>query len=195
MNGEAGTSRIGRRELIGASILGLGLAASAPAQACSLTAQRLSPYSDRECRRKLRLFVDLLNEGPQLSAEAISERAANLAVSLDNAMVEEAVGNQGTWQDQRERFYREFRLSGGKLDPRPIRLHEANLIRRLGNHATYQFTLERYSYHEADPEGCNGMFVHDEFYGVDRISYLATFTANILTTVKLFPEWPLEARA
>jgi hypothetical protein len=186
---------LARRELMGAAAIGLGLAAFSPAAACSLTATRLAPFRDDQCRRGLQAFVDLLNAGPGLSAEALSDRASELGVSLDQAMVETLVGNQGTFYDQRDRFYREFRLSDGKLDPRPIRLSEANLIRRYRNRATYQFTLERYSYHAADPEGCNGMFVHDEFYGVDRISYLATFSANILATVKLFPEWPLEARA
>jgi hypothetical protein len=36
------------------------------------------------------------------------------------------------------------------------------------------------------------MFVHDEYYGYDRISCLATLTANRLATVRRFPEWYLE---
>ena len=185
----------GRRELIAAGVVGLGLVAAAPVEACSLTAVRRRPYSDSECRRELQRFVNLLNAAPILSPEALSERAQELSVTLDETMVENAVGDEGSWDEQRDRFYREFKISDGKPDPRPIRLREANLIRRLGNRAAYQFTLERYSYHAADEEGCNGMFTHDEYYGVDRTSYLATFVANGLEAVKDFPEWPLEARA
>jgi len=92
-------------------------------------------------------------------------------------------------------FYKEFRLSAGRPDPRPIRISELNLLRRVGTRAVYQFTLDRYSYHSADDDGCNGMFTHDEFYGVDRVAYLATFSNNQLQQIKLFQDWPLETPA
>jgi|GEM_PF-2763623 len=185
-----------RREFLLAGAVGLGALAAPAAEACSLVAERNTPFSEQACLRELRRFVDLLNRGPEMSLEAIAKEADELPVTVDREMIYETVAEENeTETDKAYFFYKEFRLSDGKLDPRPIRVGQANLIRRLRNRATYQFTLERYSYHAADPEGCNGMFTHDEFYGVDRVSYLATFQNNRLTLVKPFPEWYLEAKA
>ena len=184
-----------RRAFLLAGAAGLGALAARPAEACSITADRNTPFDDRACRRALRGFVDLLNRGPQMSLEAIAREADGLSVTVDQEMIYETVAEaDATETDKIYYFYKEFRLSDGKPDPRPMRVSEESLIRRLRNRATYQFTLERYSYHEADPDGCNGMFTHDEFFGVDRTSYLATFHNNRLTSVKPFPEWYLEAK-
>jgi hypothetical protein len=184
---------IGRRELIAAGVAGLGLAAAAPADACSFSATRLVRFSDPECRRQLEQFVALLNEGPQLSDEAIADRTSALGVNVDGAMIDNHIESQaGTRTEADTLFFKQFRLSAGRPDPRPIRLAEARLLHRVGKQAVYQFTLERYSYHPADPEGCNGIGVHDEYYGVDRSAHLATFISNRLYQVKEFPEWPLE---
>ena len=187
---------IGRRELLAAGAVGAALFAAPAAQACSLTADVRRKFSDRACRAALEEWVGLLNRAPQMSAEAIAEQVDDLNMTIDDEMVWEVLGERtSTRTDRGYLFYKEFRLSGGRLDTRPIRIDEINLIRRLKNRATYQFTIERYSYHPADPEGCNGLFTHDEYWGVERDSYLATFWNNRLRTVRPFPEWYLEERA
>ena len=184
---------IARREVIAAGALGLTLAFAPPADACSLTATRRVRFDDRACRRALQAWVDLLNRGPQMTLDEIETAADAMSVSLDDEMLD-FVERAEAETERVYRFYKEFRLAGGRLDPRPIGIDEMNLIRQLRNRAAFQFTLERYSYHPADPEGCNGMFTHDEYWGVDRVSYLAAFLNNRLQSVKLFPEWPLEER-
>ena len=187
---------IGRRELLAAGAAGLVLALPARADACSIVANPPERFSDRSCRRALRLWVELLNRAPSMSAEALSGEVEEISVSIDEEMIDSVASERINSTDERRyAFYRDFRMSGGKLDTRPIRIDEVNLIRQLGGRATYQFTLERFSYHPADPEGCNGLFTHDEYWGVDRVSYLATFWNNRLESVKPFPEWYLEERA
>lgn len=187
---------IGRRELLAAGAVGAALLAAPAAQACTLTGEVRRKFSDRACRAALEEWVELLNQGPQMSADAIAERVDDLNITIDDDMVGEALAETANTETGRDtRFYKEFRLSGGRLDTRPIRIDGINLIRQLKSRATYQFTLERYSYHPADPEGCNGLFTHDEYWGVERDSYLATFWNNRLRTIRPFPEWYLEERA
>ena len=187
---------IGRREVLAAGAAGVALLAAPAAEACSIVAQRFVRFSDRASRQALQEWVELLYVGPSMSAEAIADRVDDLNISIDEDMVWNVLGERtNTDTDRGYTFYKEFRLSGGRLDTRPIRIAETNLIRQLRNQATYQFTLERYSYHPADPEGCNGMFTHDEYWGVDRVSYLATLLNNRLRSVRPFPEWYLEERA
>ncbi len=154
-----------------------------------------TPFSDRKCRRAIAEFVSLLNDAPSLTLEDVSQRLDDMGVSIEEDWVDEALDERRlslTNGDQQYAFAREFRMSYGMLDPRPIELEDINLIRRVGNRATYQFTLRRYSYHAADLEGCNGLFAHDEYYGHERSSCLATLYANRLNTVRRFPEWYLE---
>lgn len=187
---------IGRREVLAAGAIGVALAFPAPANACSISVDRRERFSDRACRQAIEAWVDLLNQAPQMTLDQVSEAVDEMSVSLDSDMVWDALGERTATETGRDYlFYKEFRLSGGRLDTRPIRIDEVNLIRRLRNRATYQFTLERYSFHPADPEGCNGMFTHGEFWGEERDSYLATFWNNRLQSVKPFPEWYLEERS
>ena len=183
-----------RRHFLGLSAMAAGMLWPAgDASACSIVATNRTPFSDRTSRAAIASWVQFLNEAGTLPDDDLIRRHGDLSVVLEDEWVDEVVGDREPGHIGRDYlFVKEFRLSGGRLDPRPIELEETNLLRRLGNRATYQFTLKRYSYHPADFEGCNGMFTHDEYYGFDRISCLATLTANHLRTVRRFPEWYLE---
>ncbi|UIJ44784.1 hypothetical protein LZK98_17260 [Sphingomonas cannabina] len=187
---------IRRRQFFGLTATGLGMLWSgSEAAACTLVAVNRAPFRDRMCRRALAEFVALLNDAPSLPVEDVLRRKDEIGVWIEEGWVDDRLGEERSNKDadRQYTFVREFRLSAGILDPRPIEIDGINLVRRLGNRATYQFTLKRYAYHPADPEGCNGLFVHDEYYGDDRLSCLATFSANHLKTVRRFPEWYLEA--
>jgi hypothetical protein len=182
-------NRIGRREILAGGVIGLGVLLAPPAQACSLTGVRRVRFDDDSCRQALRDWVHLLNSAPKMSEEAVEAKAEALNVTIDDELLEDndSVGAVA--------FYRQFRLADGRLDPRAIRISEIHLLRQLRNRAAYQFELERYSYHAADPEGCNGMFVHDEYFGIERSAYVASFNNNKLDSIRTFPEWPLEEKA
>jgi hypothetical protein len=187
---------IDRRALLAAAAAGMSALAAGGAEACSLTATRNRPFDDRACRRRIRDWAALLDRGAGMSDSAIDAAAEAIGGSVDHDIVLAVLGDRVPPSPERPvQFYKEFRLAGGRPDPRPIRLSELNLLRRVGSRAVYQFTLDRYSYHPADQEGCNGMFTHDEFYGVDRTAYLATFQNNQLQAIKWFEDWPLERRA
>ncbi|HYE29666.1 MAG TPA: hypothetical protein VEA61_15720 [Allosphingosinicella sp.] len=184
-----------RREMLASGVLAAALLAAPAAEACSLTGERRVRFSDADCRESLERWVALLNDGPRLTLEAIEERAAEVLrnVEIEDEMIEAAVGERtGDMTDRTHLFYKQFLVSDDRLDARPVRIHDVNLFRRLRNRASYQFTLERYSYHAADPEGCNGLFTHDEYWGVERTSYVGAFHNNRLQSVRLFPEWYLE---
>jgi hypothetical protein len=185
---------IGRRQFFG--LTAAGVAAMLPgteAAACSLVATNRTPFNERANRRAIAHFVRLLNVAPGLPEEEVVRQSDDLAFSIEDEWVDETLGERSASDVERQStFLREYRFAGGRLDPKPIELESTNLIRRLGNRATYQFTLKRYSYHPADPEGCNGMFVHDAHYGYDRISCLAALSANRLRHVRRFHEWYLE---
>lgn len=184
--------RIGRRAVLLGAAVGVGLLAET-AEACTIAQVRRVPFADARCRRHIRTWVDLLDHGPAMSDQAIQAAAQALNGRLDNDIVREVLGDEVPPSPEHPiQFYKRFRLSSGRPDPRPIRISELNRLHQVGNRAVYQFTLDRYSYHPADPEGCNGMFVHDEYYGVDRTAYLATFENNVLQGIKWFDEWPLE---
>jgi hypothetical protein len=184
----------GRRQFFGVAAAGLGaLWWGSEAAACSLTGTNRTPFDDRKSRAAIAGFVKLLNEAPSMPQREVTRLQEDLGFVIESEWVDEELGDRSPTDVERQTtFVREFRTSEGKLDPRPITIDGINLIRRLGNQATYQFTLKRYSYHPADPEGCNGMFVHDEYYGYNRTSCLATLLANRLQTVRRFPEWYLE---
>lgn len=154
---------IGRRQFFGAAGVGVGLLWSArDAAACSIVAASRTPFSDRRSRQAITEFITLLNGAPTLSDDELIRRQDEMSIALEDEWVEERVGGRQPGHIGRNYlFVKEFRRSGGRLDPRPIQIDDINLIRRLGNRATYQFTLKRYSYHPADPEGCNGMFTHE----------------------------------
>lgn len=189
-------SGIGRRALLVGAAAGMSALAATGAEACSIVAVRNLAFEDQACRRRIRDWVALLERGPTMTDAAIDAAAEALKGWVDDDIVRAVLGDRvppsPNWPVQ---FYKEFRLSAGRPDTRPIRISELNLLRRVASRAVYQFTLDRHSYHPADDEGCNGLFTHGEFYGVDRVSYLATFYNNELRQIKWFEDWPLEQRA
>jgi hypothetical protein len=187
---------IDRRAVLIGAAAGMSALAGTSAEACSLTGTRNLPFDDQACRRRVRDWVALLDRAPAMTDAEIEAAAQAVDMGLDADIVTAVVGDLLPPSSERTvKFYREFRLSAGRPDTRPIRISELNLLRRVRNRAVYQFTLDRYSYHPADDEGCNGMFVHGEYYGVDRTAYLATFSNNQPQGLRWFQDWPLERPA
>ncbi|HEV7658270.1 MAG TPA: hypothetical protein VGO55_00335 [Allosphingosinicella sp.] len=189
---------IGRRALLLGSVAGLGALAASPAEACSFISDRRTPFDEAACRRALDNWVALLNAGPELTLEVVTERVDAMSpFYVDGEMVQSVLGDRSeTLTGGQYVFHKEFRLAGGRPDPRPIRVAETHHIRRLRNRATHQFTLERYSYvpeEVADGGSCD--ISHEAYYGTFRTSYLATFHNNRLGSIRLFPEWYLEQRS
>lgn len=182
-----------RREVLAGGVLAAAFLVAPAAEACSLTGTRRVRFDDDACRQALHDWVDLLNSGPKMSDAALEVKVEALNVTLDDEMVDDHVGDDHP--DRRVAFYKQFRLSDERLDPRPIRISEIHLLRQLKNQAAYQFALDRYSYHAADEEGCNGLFTHGEYFGIERSAYLATFRNNEFDSLRTFPEWPLEEKA
>jgi len=180
-----------RREVLAGGVLAAAFLAAPAAEACSITGVRRARFDDDACRQAIKDWVDLLNSAPKMSEEAIKAKAETLRVTLRDDLI----GDESSSSDVPVIFYRQFRLSDDRLDPRPIRISEMNLLRQLKNQAAYQFTLERYSYHAANEEGCNGLFTHGEYFGIERSAYLATFRNNKFDTIRTFPEWPVEEKA
>src|SRR3546814_1010192 len=94
-----------------------------------------------------------MNEAPSLPPGAVSDWVDSRAIEVE---VEYPVSENVGGALYNYLFFREYRISGGKLDPDPIRLKEINLIRNVKNHASFQFTLTRNQFSPADDEGCNG---------------------------------------
>lgn len=188
---------IDRRALLIGGAAGMSALAAAEAEACSLTLTvRSPPFDDRMCRRRIRDWVALLERGPAMTDAAVEGAAEALGVAVHGDIVGAALGDRARPPSEGwVQFYKAFRLSAGRPDTRRIRISELNLLRQVGSRAAYQFTLDRYSYHPADDEGCNGMFVHGEYYGLERTAYLATFANNRFQEIKWFQDWPLEQRA
>jgi hypothetical protein len=176
----------GRRAiLLVAAALVAAASGAGPAGACSLTGTRSRPFRRRACEDELEELVRILNEAPSMSAEAVEAWYEERQFEVDDEML---------WQEEGERvevadFLRTYRLSDGKLDSKPIRLVELELVRQRKNRAAFAFVLKRHSYHAADPEGCNGLFTHDEYWGDSQSGYIATFVNNRLERLREFPEW------
>lgn len=175
-----------RRALFG----GLALAAIADdAQACSLVArQRPVGFSETAALRSLRALVTLINDAPRLTDEMLAERAGswNFDDSVSDPLLNYA---QPAHPIENTTILRAWGTADGKPDRTPIRLIESNLLKERGGIALYQFTLRRDQYHAADPEGCNGLFVHGEYYGPEDAAYLGTLRNNVLRDIRAFPEW------
>ncbi|RDS77572.1 hypothetical protein DL238_08115 [Alteriqipengyuania lutimaris] len=127
-----------------------------------------------------------MNEAPALSADAVTDwvDARDIEVDSDYPVSKNVWGVFYTYL-----FFQEFRLSGGKLDPEPIRVKEINLIRTVDNRAAFEFTVARKQYFPADDEGCNGLFVHPEYYERTETAFIARFHNNRLEGFRDFPEW------
>jgi hypothetical protein len=179
---------IGRRALLAAALA----ATLAPrrAGACELTGtRRPRPYREEECVRAIEDLVRILNEAPSMPEEAVEAWYADRGFSVDDELLFD-----GSERPEASQFLRTYRLSDGKLDSKPIRLAELELVRRRGNRAAFAFALKRWSYHAADPEGCNGLFVHDEYWGPEQAGFIAAFENNAMRSLRLFPEWFADGR-
>jgi hypothetical protein len=179
---------IGRRALLAA-----GLAATLVpdrARACELVATRRPlRWREEECVAAIEDLVRMLNEAPSMPKEAVEAWYADRGFSVDEELLFD-----GSGRIEAPEFLRSYRVSDGKLDSRPIRLSELKRVRRRGNRTAFAFTLKRYSYHAADPEGCNGMFVHGEYWGEEQAGFIAAFEYNRMTSLRLFPEWFADGR-
>jgi hypothetical protein len=170
--------------LAGAALLA-ATAGAGRAQACSLTGTRSRPFRRSACEEELAELVRILNAAPSMSEAAVEAWYEERQFEVDDDLLEEQEGNIVDVPG----FLRSYRLADGKLDSKPIRLVEVELVRQRGNRAAFAFTLKRHSYHAADPEGCNGLFTHGEYWGEERAGYIATFLNNRLTQLRAFPEW------
>lgn len=186
---------LGRRELFAAGMLGLGLAVSAPAQACSLAPKpRAEPFSERRCRQELEELVAFLNRAHAMSMRDIALWVEPRGISIDADLA--WFDDGGTSQDHQYKWFQQYRINGGKVDSRPVRILDMNLIRSLGRQTAYQFTLRSFAFHPEDIEGCNGLFgMHGEYVGNEDRAYIAAFYNNRLRRVRAFPEWFLERDA
>lgn len=177
---------IERRTLMTAAITAAaGAVLASPAAACSLTATRSARrFSDRECRMAVETFVRMLNEAPTMDPAKLEAWVEDQSITIDDALY----SGEGRPTDMMD-FFRSYLSASGKPDARPIRLEELEPIQQRRDRASYAFTLRRMMYYPADPEGCNGMFVHDEFWGDTRIGLIASFVDNRMSHVRPFPEW------
>ncbi len=185
--GRIGEVRMGieRRAFIAAGLGIAGTLLGSGAEACSISPSvKPRPFSDAACRRQIRELVTLLNEAPSMDSNAIEAWLAQHRINFGDDLLW-----AGSEQLDPATFVRTFKLSDGKEDIKPIRLADMSLIRERGNRASYAFTLRRYSYHAADPEGCNGLFVHDEYWGEEEAAYIAAFENNRMGSLRGFPEW------
>jgi hypothetical protein len=176
----------GRRTILLAGAALLAAAAGArPTDACSLTGTRTRPFRRGACEDELEELVRILNEAPSMSEEAVEAWYAERQFEVDHDLLWQEEGKTVEVAD----FLRTYRLSDGKLDSKPIRLVELELVRQRKNRAAFAFVLKRHSYHAADPEGCNGLFAHDEYWGDEQTGYIATFVNNRVERLREFPEW------
>ena len=177
----------GRRAILVAGAALLAAAGGAGrAAACSLTASRRPrPFRRGECERAVEALVRMLNEAHSIPEEAVEKWYSERRFEIENDLLTPDAEGLTHEVD----FIRDYRMSGGKLDSKPIRLVELELVRQRGNRAAFAFALKRYSYHPADPEGCNGLFTHDEYWGEEQTGYIATFLDNRLRQLRGFPEW------
>jgi hypothetical protein len=176
----------GRRSLLAAGMT-LAAVVGTKASACSLTVpERPRRFNDAVCRRQIDELVSIFNRAPSMTKEDVGNWFEKRNINFDEYLL---------WSDSEQEqlspadFIRNFKMSGGQLDTKPIRLTEVSLIKNRGNLASYAFTLRRYSYTPADPQGCNGLFTHDEFWDYAHTGYIAAFTNNRMDTLRAFPEW------
>lgn len=175
-----------RRILLAGAAFVAAQAGAGKAAACSLTGTRKPrPFRRSECERAVEALVRMLNEAPSMPAQAVEDWYSQHSFEIDHDLL--TPDSEGLTNEVD--FFRDYRMSAGKLDSKPIRLVELELVRQRGNRAAFAFALKRYSYHPADPEGCNGLFTHEEYWGEEQTGYIATFVDNRLRQLRAFPEW------
>lgn len=117
---------------------------------------------------------------------------ANVAHAKSDAEIEgwqEKTGISPNYEGDFDGSLKTLRVGDGKVDPKPIKIVELELIRQLRNKASYAFVLKRHRFFAADEEGCNGLFTHGEYFGDETTAYLATFVDNKFRTFREFPDW------
>src|SRR3546814_417462 len=178
---------MGRRELMSIGAVGATLFVSSATKACTvLPTARVKPFRRAECEQQIHDLIAFMNEAPSLPPGAVSDWVDSRAIEVE---VEYPVSENVGGALYNYLFFREYRISGGKLDPDPIRLKEINLIRNVKNHASFQFTLTRNQFSPADDEGCNGLFTHGEYFRKTDTAFIARFFNNRLKSFYDFPEW------
>lgn len=176
-----------KRALLGGLAAAIGGAVE-PAAACSLVARpKPRRFSEAAALRSLRELVALINAAPKLTDALLGERAE--ALNFDAAIADELLSYPDRSPIENSELLRAWGRADGKPDRSAIRLTETTFLKEAHGIALYQFTLTRDQYHPADTEGCNGLFVHDEYYGIERRSYLGVFVNNALRDVRSFPDW------
>ncbi len=178
---------IGRRALLGASVMGASFVAASAVEACSIVAtQKAYTFDGSTCKRQIYDLVAFLNHAPSLSREEVEKwvNERDISVYYEYPLSQNVGGVLYNYL-----FFQEYRISGGKPDPKPMRVSDVNLIRQMKNQAAYQFTLDRTQFFPADEEGCNGLFTHDEYFGATKTAFIAKFLNNKLTDFRDFPEW------
>lgn len=179
-----------RRALLNAAItLAAACATESATSACSLSAPvRPKRFDDFACRKQIVELVDMLNRGVVIEEAEIDAWLEERPIVFDEDLLwsgEETMSPAA--------FIKNFKISDGKLDSKPIRISELSLIKNRRNFAAYAFTMRRYSYTAADEEGCNGLFVHDEYWSYQLVGYIASFTNNRMESLRAFPEWFADA--
>ena len=168
---------IERRTLIAAAIAGIGAVAANDVRACTLIGtQKPVAFRSDICERRIRQFVDFAN-------------VAHARSDDDIETWQEKTGIFPVYEGEYEESIKTLRVSDGKVDLKPVRIGEIELLRQLKNRASYVFTLKRHQYFAADEEGCSGLFVHDEYYKDTTTAYLAAFENNRFRMFREFPEW------
>jgi hypothetical protein len=178
---------IGRRELFGSAIAGVALITASEARACIIVpTPKAKPFRSSQCERQIYEIVDFMNLAPGLSMSEIEKWVddRDIDVAYEYPVSQNVGGVLYNYM-----FFKEYKMSGGKLDAKPIRVAEINLVRQTKNQAAFQFTLEREQFFPADDEGCDGLFTHDEYVGKTQTAFIARFLNNKLESFREFEEW------
>ena len=178
---------IGRRAFLGVSVIGASLAASSTTEACSIVAtQKAKAFQASICEQQIYDLVAFLNKASTLSRGEVEKWVDDRDVSVyyEYPLSQNVGGVLYNYL-----FFQEYRISGGKPDPKPMQISDVNLIRKVKNQAAFQFTLDRTQFFPADDEGCNGLFTHGEYFAETKTAFIAKFLNNKLTDFRDFPEW------
>ena len=176
---------LGRRAILVAGLTLATAAAETPASACTLIPRvRPKRFDDVACRLQINELVELLDRAHSVDEAAIDVWLKNRGVAIDDALIDSEMGYRNAAE-----FVKNYKMSGGKLDTKPIQVIDITLVKKRQNQAAYAFVLRRYAYNPADLEGCNGLLTHGEYWAYRDAGYIAAFTNNEMETFRAFPEW------
>jgi hypothetical protein len=157
--------------------------AAAPAAACSIAATRKPiAFQNGACERQLYRLIEFANLASSKTNDEIDALLEKSNLS--------SVSYRGDQDWNASNFVSEMRMTDGKLDERPMRIVELELVRQIKNRASYAFVIERRGmFVPADPEGCNGLWTHEEYRTNEKTAYLSEFVNNRLINFRDFSEW------